>query len=74
MWFAATLVNGKKSIEKEGSTELKVMFNTDIIKMVVENKEEPDTCMVVFLDGTQSALIKGSYESNAKIFYGLNRK
>lgn len=75
MWFAASLVNGKKKAEEEGTrAELKVMFNADNIKMLVENKDEPDTTMVVFKDGTQNALIKGSYEQNSKILYGFNRK
>ena len=73
MWFAATLLDNKAN-EDGKINELRVMFNTEIIRMLVENKDNPETTMVSFLDGTKSALIKGSYESNAKIFYGLNRK
>lgn len=75
MWFAASLVDSKKKAEEEGTrAEIKVMFNADNIKMLVENKEEPDTTMVAFRDGTPNALIKGSYEQNSKILYGFNRK
>lgn len=73
MWFAATLLDNKAN-EDGKINELRVMFNTEIIRMLVENKDNPETTMISFLDGTKSALIKGSYESNAKIFYGLNRK
>lgn len=73
MWFAATLLDNKAD-ENGKINELRVMFNTEIIRMLVENKDNPETTMVSFLDGTKKALIKGSYESNAKIFYGLNRK
>lgn len=73
MWFMATLVDGK--VDESGKMkEIKATFNTDNIKMLVENHENPETCMMTFTDGTQPALIKGSYEQNSKVLMGFNRR
>ena len=54
--------------------ELKGVINTDCIKILCENKDNPNTTMVTFKDDTPAGLIKGSYEENAKILFGFNRK
>lgn len=78
MWFIATLVDGNAKKEEgkdqESRKELQVVLNTDNIKMFVENNEDPETTMVVFVDDTTPALIKGSFEKNAKVLAGFNRR
>lgn len=78
MWFIATLVDGnvkkEEGKEQEARKELQTVLNTDNIKMLVENNEDPETTMVVFVDNTAPALIKGSFEKNAKVMAGFNRR
>lgn len=56
------------------SKELKAVVNTNAIDMIVENPQFPGTCMIRFNDDTPVGLIKGTYEENAKVLFGFNRK
>ena len=64
------------TITEEGSVkqELKSVINTDSIKRILENPNHPDTTVIFFNDDTPTGLIKGSYEQNAKVLLGFNRK
>lgn len=72
MFMGVTFVH----LNEDGSIkdQLKSVVNSNCIKMIVENPKVKDTCMISFTDDMPSGLIKGSYEDNAKILFGFNRK
>ena len=73
MFMGVTFVTPGKN-NAEADKELRAIINTNNIKLLAENTEHPNTCVVTFLDDTPSGLIKGSYEEMSKILYGFNRK
>jgi hypothetical protein len=60
--------------EADSDIERRAVLNTDDIFLIYENVEKPNTTMVRFHNGAPNALIKGTYEQNAKILFGFNRK
>ncbi len=71
MWMGVTLVEPDIS-----DRELKTVINTNDIFCMSENKDNPETTLIVFhaATGKPNALIKGSYEQNAKVLFGFNRR
>lgn len=64
------------TINEEGiiDQELRAVVNTNSIQRILENSKYPNTTVIFFNDDTPTGLIKGSYEQNAKILLGFNRK
>lgn len=58
----------------EIADEIKGVVNTETIRLITENPKAPNTSMISFKDDLPSGLIKGSYEENAKVLFGFNRK
>ena len=71
MFMSVTFVATGKD---DKTKEIQAVINTNSIRMIVENKENPETCMISFIDDTPSGLIKGSYEKLSKVLLGFNRK
>jgi len=71
MFMSVTFVATGKD---DKTKEIQAVINTNSIRMIVENKENPETCMISFIDDTPSGLIKGSYEKLSKILLSFNRK
>ena len=57
----------------ESDKKIRAVINTNMIKMIVENKDNPNTCMISFVDDTPSGLIEGTYEKLSKILIGFNK-
>ncbi len=71
MWMGVTLIEPGIS-----DKELRTVINTNDIFCITELPDNPDATMVVFhkIADRPNAIIKGSYDQNAKVLFGFNRK
>lgn len=73
MFMGITLIGPKD--EDGNNTEKKAVINTNDIYILSENPSVPGTSLLIMKDDKKNPnLIKGSYEQNAKILFGFNRK
>jgi hypothetical protein len=75
MFFAATLIDARNT-DKDGNVkerkERKIVFNTEEIKYMMDNPDDPETTIV--FTTKNPAVIKGTFEENSKVLLGFNRK
>lgn len=75
MFFAATVIDARKT-DKDGNVqerkERKIVFNTEEIKYMMDNPDDPETTVV--FTTKSPVIIKGTFEENSKILLGFNRK
>ena len=75
MFFAATVIDARRT-DKDGNElerkERKIVFNTEEIKYMMDNPDDPETTIV--FTAKNPAVIKGTFEENSKILLGFNRK
>ena len=75
MFFAATVIDARKT-DKNGNEqerkERKIVFNTEEIKYMMDNADDPETTIVFTTNSP--VIIKGTFEENSKILLGFNRK
>lgn len=74
MFFAATLIDARKKDGEEVSDrkERRIIFNTEEIKYMMDNPDDPETTIV--FTAKNPAVIKGTFEENSKVLLGFNRK
>ena len=75
MFFAATLIDARNT-DKDGNEkerkERQMVFNTDDIKYMMDNPDDPETTIV--FTSKCPVIIKGTFAENSKILLGFNRK
>lgn len=75
MFFAATVIDARKT-DKNGKelerNERRIVFNTEEIKYMMDNTDDPETTIV--FTTKSPVIIKGTFEENSKILLGFNRK
>lgn len=75
MFFAATIIDARKT-DKDGNAqerkERRMVFNTDDIKYMMDNPDDPETTIV--FTSKSPVIIKGTFEENSKVLLGFNRK
>ena len=75
MFFAATVIDARKT-DKDGNEqerkERKIVFNTEEIKYMMDNPDDPGTTVV--FTTKSPVIIKGTFDENSKILLGFNRK
>lgn len=75
MFFAATLIDARNT-DKDGNVqdrkERRIIFNTEEIKYMMDNPDDPETTIV--FTAKNPAVIKGTFEENSKVLLGFNRK
>lgn len=70
MFIGVTFIAADKKGEIK---EIRAIVDTRYIRMIVEDKDHKDRCMITFNDETPSGLIKGSYEEISKLIFNLQR-